>query len=140
MIAIIERPSTPMLGPIVQIPDDWFDGFGIPSMWRGFGPDAFKVEEFRDDDTLVIRAEIPGVDPDKDIDVTVDEGSLRITVERTQRRANTDTDQYRSEFRYGSFTRVLDLPFGARIGDPKASYRHGILEVRLAVDAGQTTA
>lgn len=46
------------------------------------GEDLIRVDELREDNTQVIRAELPGIDPDKDVEITVCEGVLRINAER----------------------------------------------------------
>src|SRR5262249_26377122 len=74
-----------------------------------------------------IRAEIPGVDPVEDIEVTVRDGQLTIKAERTQ----TDESNGRSEFSYGSFSRTIVLPAGADEDDINATYDRGILTVSV---------
>jgi HSP20 family protein len=105
-------------------------------------PDLFdtgaRIEEFRDGDEVVVRFEMPGLDPDEDVEVTVDHGLLRIKAER--REEERDDESYRSEFRYGSYTRTIDLPAGAGEDDVKATYEDGILEVRVPVSAEQAEA
>jgi HSP20 family protein len=102
----------------------------MPSGWSD--RDGMHLEEFRDDDTLVVRAELPGIDPDTDVEITVSDGSLCIRAERRESHERTGNgDFYRSEFRYGQFTRTLPLPAGAGADDVKASYDDGILEIRL---------
>jgi HSP20 family protein len=96
--------------------------------------DHIKVEEYMDGDTLVIRGEIPGVNPEKDIDISIKNGRLSIKAERISK-TEDDTDGYRSEFRYGSFSRVVALPEGADVEDVDASYVDGILEVRVPMTA-----
>lgn len=91
---------------------------------------SIKVEQFLDGSTLVVRAEVPGIDPEKDIDVSVREGMLHITAEREEKTEHKGKDGYRSEFRYGSFTRSIVLPPGAREEDVSATYKDGVLEVR----------
>ena len=91
---------------------------------------AIKVEEVRDGDSLVVRAELPGIDPEKDVDVTVSDGVLSIKAERQEKKEHKDKDSYRSEFRYGSFVRRIPLPSGVQQGDVTASYKDGVLEVR----------
>jgi HSP20 family molecular chaperone IbpA len=76
-----------------------------------------------------IRAEIPGIDPAKDIDITVHNGELTIKAERTEKKEFNG----RSEFSYGSFVRTVSLPTGANDDDIKATYDHGILTVSLGV-------
>jgi len=85
-----------------------------------------------DGDTLVIRVELPGVNPDKDIDVTVNDGVLQISARREKR----DTDKsknngYRSEFHYGEFSRNLALPAGVDKSAVTAEYKDGILKVTV---------
>lgn len=91
------------------------------------------VEEFIDDGTCVIRAELPGIDPEKDVEITVREGVLNVRAHREERKKEDLPEGYRSEFRYGSFRRVIPLPEGASESDVKASYKDGILEIRVPV-------
>ncbi|NNE73199.1 MAG: Hsp20/alpha crystallin family protein [Acidimicrobiales bacterium] len=117
--------------------DDWprmIDRRLVEPLWRAASADAIKVEQFTDDDEIVIRAEIPGVDPDEDIEVSVTDNRLTISAHREQREESKDDDGFRSEFRYGSFQRVLTLPPGADADDVSATYDDGILEVRVTPD------
>ena len=97
---------------------------------------AMRVEEFRDGGNLVVKAEMPGIDPEKDVDVSVSDGVLHIQAERQEKTEHKDKDGYRTEFRYGSFTRDIALPRGAKEEDVTASYRDGVLEVRVPVPEG----
>jgi HSP20 family protein len=114
-------------------------GWDWPELWRRFWePDVggwLRVEEYRDGNELVVRAEIPGIDPEKDVEITVSDGLLHISARREERSETRDKAGYRSEFRYGSFERTVALPAGAKESDVKASYRDGILEVRVPVEA-----
>ncbi len=99
--------------------------FDSPSM-----PAPIRIEEFVDGKNLVVRAEMPGVDPDKDIEVTIDDGFLRIRAERQEKEEHKDKGRFRSEFRYGSFSRNIPLPDDVKEEDIKATYTDGVLEVR----------
>jgi HSP20 family protein len=90
-----------------------------------------RVEEFVEDKTLVVRAELPGIDPEKDVDISVVDGSLVIRAEKEQKSEKTEKDSYRSEFHYGSFVRAIALPSGVDEAQIAASYRDGVLEVRV---------
>jgi HSP20 family protein len=92
-----------------------------------------RVEEYRDGDDLVVRAELPDIDPDKDLEITVSEGVLGISAERQEKTEHKDKSSYRSEFRYGSFSRNIALPQGVTENDVAASYKDGVLEVRVHV-------
>jgi len=110
-----------------------------PERWRRmFDLDAdlggwLRVEEFQDGDTLVVRAELPEIDPDKDVEVTISDGMLHIRAHRTERAEHKDREGYRSEFRYGSFERDVLLPSGVEDSDVAATYKDGVLEVRVSV-------
>jgi HSP20 family molecular chaperone IbpA len=88
-----------------------------------------RVEDYTDEQQYVLRAELPGIDPDRDIELTVQDGVLTLKAERREER----TDTHRSEFRYGTFTRSLTLPAGADEKDVRATYRNGILEIRVGL-------
>jgi HSP20 family protein len=96
--------------------------------------DLVRVEEYLDGDTAVVRAEMPGIDPDRDIEITVADHQLRIRGERRQESKTEDKNGYRSEFRYGSFTRSIPLPAGATDQDVQATYVDGVLEVRVPIN------
>jgi HSP20 family molecular chaperone IbpA len=97
--------------------------------WRGwpFPDNAIRVEEYADNGSYVVRAELPGVDPAKDISVMVADGELTIGVDRKE----PFTSGRESEFRYGRARRRLLLPRAAKDETTAATYDDGILEVRV---------
>src|SRR5512133_53489 len=109
--------------------------FGSSEWWpfRDIETEEFiKVEELSEGDDLVIRAELPGVGPDRDIEVSVDDGVLTIAAERqVSNRKKLDKGGYRSEFRYGSFMRQVRLPAGTSAEVVSAAYKDGVLEIRM---------
>lgn len=120
--------------------DRWFADWPRPRWWpelrRSFGEgmDLLRVEEFTEEDQLVVRAEMPGIDPDKDVQITVSDHTLHLRAERRQEAKTEEKGGYRSEFQYGSFSRTMPLPVGTTDQDVKATYKDGILEVRIPVD------
>ncbi len=90
---------------------------------------VMRLEDEMKDGRYVVRAEMPGVDPAEDVDITVRDGQLSIKVERTEKK---DFDG-RSEFSYGSFVRTVSLPAGADEDNIEATYDKGILTVSVAV-------
>lgn len=90
-----------------------------------------RVEEFVDEGALVVRVEVPGIDPEKDVEITVADGVLTIRAERKEISENREKESYRSELRYGSFERRVALPAGATEDDVSATYQDGMLEVRV---------
>ena len=132
------RWTSPFAG-LVRSPSELMD-----SLDRLFessaGPGPIRVEELIDGNTLVVRAEIPGVDPDKDVEITIDDGYLHIRAERQEKEEHKDKGSFRSEFRYGSFSRSIRLPEGVNEEGIKATYADGVLEVRtpLPEEAAQS--
>jgi HSP20 family molecular chaperone IbpA len=92
-------------------------------------PTAIRIEDRLEEDRYVVRAELPGLDPEKDITITVDNGILTVAAEREEK----VTEKGRSEFRYGSFIRRVTLPPGTQEDAVDASYKDGILEVSMPV-------
>ena len=129
-------------GPQALSQRDPFGGwlFDWPEFFRGFEPfrpflaGQLHLEEFIDDGKLVIRVELPGIDPDKDLELTVSEGALHILAERRLDKTAEGKQEYRSELRYGAFSRVLPLPVGTSEKDITATYTTGILEIRVPFD------
>ncbi len=120
--------------PAAQKPHSLFPEFfsAFPS-FAGIRP-MFDTRLMRLEDEMVegryeVRAEIPGVDPAKDVTVTVRDGQLTIKAERSEKKEFDG----RSEFSYGSFVRTVSLPSGANEDDIKATYDKGILTVSVAV-------
>ena len=94
-----------------------------------FDTRLMRLEDQMKDGRYEVRAEIPGVDPAKNIDITMRDGQLTIKAERSEKKEFDG----RSEFSYGSFVRTVSLPAGADEDDVKATYDKGILTVSVAV-------
>lgn len=102
--------------------------------WLPFLEPTIKVEDYIEDDQYVVRAELPGVDPMKDVEITYVDGTLHLSVVRTEERR----EHGRSEFHYGSFRRTIVLPAGAKEDTIAAKYSNGILEITVLI--GEPTA
>ena len=92
-----------------------------------FDSHVIRLEDELTEGSYEVRAELPGVDPAKDVDITVRDGVLTIKAERTEKKESNG----RSEFSYGSFMRSVTLPAGADEDGIKASYDKGILTVSV---------
>lgn len=122
MTSIVQRSSNPLSEVL-----DWFES-GAPFSLRGMGLAPYlHVEDYMEDDTFVVRAELPGIDPDKDVTVTIDGDLLNIRGERREEKK----EKNRSELHYGSFTRTIRLPHDVLADDVTATYTDGVLEVRV---------
>jgi predicted unusual protein kinase regulating ubiquinone biosynthesis (AarF/ABC1/UbiB family)/HSP20 family molecular chaperone IbpA len=131
IMAKLPRPQAP--ARFRTMFPDWADWLESP--WTGAPPfptgQAIRLEETTRDECYVIRAELPGLDPDNDIEVTVDGRILTIRAERRQQ----DSGPHRSEFRYGSLTRSVRLPARVDAEDVTARYEKGVLEISIPVGA-----
>ena len=129
IMAELPHPQVPARFRAV-FPDlaDWLE-----APWTGPPPfltgQVFRLEEAIRDNRYVIRAELPGLDPENDIEVTVDGRTLTIRAERRQQ----DNEPYHSEFRYGSLARLVRLPARVGAADVTARYDKGVLEVSVPV-------
>jgi HSP20 family protein len=112
----------------------WRDAGLAPFDWSGLGwfppfAHAIKVEDFVEEGRYVVRAELPGVDPVKDVKVVYHDGALRLVVSR----AEEHKDAARSEFHYGTFARTIVLPAGAKENTIVATYDAGILQIVVEI-------
>lgn len=124
-MSTLTRRTTPiadMLGWLDQETGTNLLGLGLtPYVW---------VEDFLEDDVYVLRAEMPGIDPDKDVRIEVAGDVLTISGERRE----ASKDRLRHEFHYGSFSRSVHLPSLAKVDDVTAEYRDGVLELRVPLE------
>jgi HSP20 family protein len=120
-------------------PTDFFETFfgDWPAMFRRpfvvvpEGLDTIRADEFTEDGTLVVKVEIGGIDPGKDVEVSLDGDVLHIEAHRREEKETKERDYTRRELQYGSFRRDLVVPVGTTQKDVKADYKDGILEVRV---------
>ncbi|MET9886152.1 Hsp20/alpha crystallin family protein [Streptomyces sp. NPDC006430] len=114
-----------------RFPDfrDWF-GTEFPGFpgWRPFADThTIAIEVSSEGGQYTLRAELPGMDPDKDIRIEVEGDTLTVSAEHTESTEEKD----HSEFRYGSFRRMVRLPARIVPEDVQAEYHDGILTVRV---------
>ncbi len=120
----VQRQSRPLLPELSQLVT------GLPAL-AGLRPffenHPLRLEDETREDVYEVRAELPGVDPIEDIEVTVQDG--RLTIKALRRR--TAEANGLAEFSYGSFSRTVPLPAGAGEDDIAATYDRGILTVSV---------
>jgi len=104
------------------------DEEGMPTRW----PEMTlpKIESFRRDDELVVRADLPGVDPKK-VELAIERDHLVIRGEREAKEERKEKDYHYREVSYGRFERVIELPAGVDAESVKATYHDGVLEVTM---------
>ncbi len=82
------------------------------------------------DEAFFLRAEVPGMDK-KDINVTISDGLLTIEGEKKQEKEVDKENCYCMESRYGKFCRTLSLPRGVELDNVDASYKEGVLKIKI---------
>ena len=119
--------------PKTIVPDlvDWFEEPFLTL--RPYLTQPIRLEEYVEGDTYIIRAELAGIDPAKDVEVMVGSGYLTIRAQRSDK----IECKHRSEFRYGAFSRTVALPVNADEDAVTASYRDGILEISVGMKTEQ---
>ncbi len=93
------------------------------------------VDLYQEKDNYVVKADLPGVDP-KDVKVTLMNDVLTIEGDRKWKKEIKEESFYFHEARYGGFLRRIALPAGTRPEAVKASFEHGVLEVRVPLSNG----
>ena len=95
-----------------------------------FGIPEPAVDLYEEKDEIVVKAELPGMSKD-DIQVNVTDNVLTIRGEKRQDEEKKAKDYYRSERVYGAFLRSLALPTEVNPEKVQATFKNGVLEVRL---------
>lgn len=113
--------------------DRLFGAFGAPAFLRPeevatTAPIMPTWDVITRGEDLVVRAELPGVDPGA-IDISVTGDLLRISGERRARTETSERDYLVRETSYGRFERSMRLPEGAVVDSITADYRDGVLEI-----------
>jgi HSP20 family protein len=107
-------------------------GVNTPASVHGLPVWLPRIETVRNSNEFVVRAELPGVNTD-DIKLSVDDGVLTISGERRQEERLEQDGVIRTERVYGSFQRSVPLPDGADEDRITATFRDGVLEVKIPV-------
>jgi len=101
----------------------------MPSRLFG-GLSSPKVDIYQTENDVVVKAEIPGVSKE-DLNVYIDENTIRISGQTKRENEVKDEDIYRSERFYGRFSRNIPLPVEVKSDEAKAEYKDGILSITV---------
>lgn len=104
--------------------EDWFD-----SHFTNMGRVRVDVKE--NPTEVIVTAEIPGLEKKEDVNITVHDNHLHLSGKIERSHEEKDENLHRTERYYGQFSRTIPLPSPVEDAGAKASYRNGILEVRL---------
>jgi len=141
------RPDTATTGPFRTLErfaeevNRIFDDFGLGrggtrvSGYEGAMTWAPRVDVSQHKGELIIRADLPGVDKDE-VKINMTEDTVTIHGERHRAQEEERDGVYRSERSYGAFYRSVALPPGTASDQAKASFKDGVLEIRMPAAPG----
>jgi HSP20 family protein len=125
--------------------DRMFDEFGLGRGWSRLshlGGEATtwtpRIDVTQQNNELVVRADLPGLNKD-DVKVDVTDDAIVIQGERHHEHEEDRGGIYRRERSYGTFYRAIPLPDGAIADQAKATFKNGVLEVRMPAPPEQVT-
>jgi HSP20 family protein len=136
---IVKQESPRMLSPFSEMERMMEDFMKrpfsmFPMMWpwggkvgEGLSP---AIDVFEEDNTVVVKTELPGMKKE-DINVELSDGILKITGEKKHEEKVEKKNYYRSERSSGYFERRISLPAEAQIDKAKASFKDGLLEIKV---------
>ena len=93
-------------------------------------PSYPAINIWTNDDGQLITAEMPGVHPE-DINIDVNADALSISGERKPDDVAKDANYHRRERGYGAFSRTIQLPFMVDTNKVEATFKNGVLMIRL---------
>ena len=91
---------------------------------------APPVDIFENADNIVLKAELPGVDP-KDVEIRVEDNTLYLKGERKFEQEVKEENYHRVERSYGSFARSFSLPNSIDADKVVADYKDGLLTLTM---------
>ena len=130
------QKSTSPFEEMEHLFDDFFQRrFFAPSFFPRFKfPEltnvSTSIDMFEDGNDLVIKAELPGIKKDE-INVDFTDDIVTISGEKKTEEKTERKDYYRVERSFGSFVRKLRLPVEIQVDKTNASFKDGILEIRM---------
>ena len=114
MTALTKRTATSPLSELF----DWLEtGWPTVAELRREGAHVMRIEDRMEDDRYVVRAELPGIDPDKDVEISVADGVLTISAERHEGTAEKGRSDYDIAHRF-VLSYTYELPFARNLTGP----------------------
>jgi HSP20 family protein len=104
-----------------------WSSFGIPLL-PGEAAGIPSIDLFERQDTLMVKAELPGINPE-DLDISIIGTTLTVSGVKREKTVEKSAYHHRVERRLGSFSRSVRLPCRVRVEDIKATYKKGILQI-----------
>lgn len=106
------------------------DRFFNPALWGAnfFEP---RIDIHETDEEIIAHCEVPGLENKDDINIEIRDNILEITGKINRSSELREERMYRRERFTGSFRRSVALPSRVKAEEAKATYRNGILEIKM---------
>jgi HSP20 family protein len=129
MLTLVKPFYHPMsiLDEVEALAKEIFDSRPLLTLGNGF---PLSLDIYREKDELVVKAELPGIKK-KDLDISLEDDSLTIKAERKEEKVDEDNTHYSRERRFGRYSRSVTLPFHIDAEKTLATFKNGLLEIRL---------
>lgn len=95
------------------------------------GPYLPSTDILHEDGDVLVRMDLPGIDPKKDVTVSLEQDTLIVRGERKEQKEVQEGAYFRRESARGAFERRIPMPPGIAEDAITASYKEGVLEVRV---------
>lgn len=119
---------------IDRVFEDFWRTFNLPMLgdWDGGAASAVvpRVDVRETDEEVEVVAELPGME-EADVDVSVSQGMLTISGEKRSEREEEDDGYVLRERSFGRVERIVPLPEGLDVDSAQATFRNGVLTVRI---------
>ncbi len=116
---VLNRESFPMLSRFID--DDWFGGT-TPRIRADLRETPTEV---------IVSADIPGLDKKDDVNIVVQDNRLYLSGRIDRSYEEKGENVHRTERHFGQFARTISLPATVDESGATASYRNGVLEIRI---------
>lgn len=113
-----------------------FDNFfatGLPAFRTGFGQNFGNpsIDVYETEKEVVAKCDIPGLEKKEDVNIEIDNNVLMISGTVNKVNEMKDEHLHRQERFFGRFQRAVSLPAGVSAEGVRATYKNGVLEVRM---------
>lgn len=117
---------------LVNVRDEMFRNF-----LSGFMDSSPRFDIYHNEKEVTATIELPGLASKDDVEITATEDSLSIRGEVRRSEQAEEQNYHRTERFYGSFARTVALPVKVEPEKATASYKNGILDIRIPIAANQ---
>ncbi|NSL53204.1 Hsp20/alpha crystallin family protein [Calidifontibacillus erzurumensis] len=113
-----------------------FDRFFVddfPALRTAFGPSLNmpRIDVYETDTEVIATCDLPGLEKKEDVNIDIDNQMLTISGNVNRHQEIKEENMHRKERFFGRFQRTVSLPSRVNAENVKATYRNGVLEIRM---------